>query len=414
MCGIAGIIKFRGGVQLSQLKSMTDAIVYRGPDGEGHWINAASTVGFGHRRLSIIDLGEGGHQPMHYQDRYSITFNGEIYNYIELKKELQAKGYAFRSESDTEVLLALYTEYGEELLEHLDGMFSFAIWDEKEQVLFCARDRFGEKPFFYFLDDKQFVFGSEMKEIWAYGIEKDIKKCRIESFVMQGAVKDSNDITSTFYNGINKLDAAHYLKIERNQKVTIKRYWSLDNIKVNYNISFDEAVIKYRELFETSVKVRLRSDVPVGSSLSGGIDSSTIVGLVDQYKKDGQLQKVFSARFKNFHRDEGKFIEEVVMSCKSIESFYTWPSEDNIVDVMENAAYHQEEPFGSSSILAQWKVMELAKEHNITVLLDGQGADEFLAGYMPEYKTYLTQLFFENRRLYEKQYKMYQNHLKET
>ena len=293
MCGIAGIIKFRGGVQLSQLKSMTDAIVYRGPDGEGHWINAASTVGFGHRRLSIIDLGEGGHQPMHYQDRYSITFNGEIYNYIELKKELQAKGYAFRSESDTEVLLALYTEYGEELLEHLDGMFSFAIWDEKEQVLFCARDRFGEKPFFYFLDDKQFVFGSEMKEIWAYGIEKDIKKCRIESFVMQGAVKDSNDITSTFYNGINKLDAAHYLKIERNQKVTIKRYWSLDNIKVNYNISFDEAVIKYRELFETSVKVRLRSDVPVGSSLSGGIDSSTIVGLVDQYKKDGQLQKVF-------------------------------------------------------------------------------------------------------------------------
>ncbi len=414
MCGIAGIIKFRGGVQLSQLKSMTDAIVYRGPDGEGHWINAASTVGFGHRRLSIIDLGEGGHQPMHYQDRYSITFNGEIYNYIELKKELQAKGYAFRSESDTEVLLALYTEYGEELLEHLDGMFSFAIWDEKEQVLFCARDRFGEKPFFYFLDDKQFVFGSEMKEIWAYGIEKDIKKCRIESFVMQGAVKDSNDITSTFYNGINKLDAAHYLKIERNQKVTIKRYWSLDNIKVNYNISFDEAVIKYRELFETSVKVRLRSDVPVGSSLSGGIDSSTIVGLVDQYKKDGQLQKVFSARFKNFHRDEGKFIEEVVMSCKSIESFYTWPSEDNIVDVMENAAYHQEEPFGSSSILAQWKVMELAKEHNITVLLDGQGADEFLAGYMPEYKTYLTQLFFENRRLYEKQYKMYQNHFKET
>lgn len=424
MCGIVGIVKFNtDGVRKEQLKSMSDAIVHRGPDGEGHWINDSCNVGFGHRRLSIIDLSEGGHQPMHYLGRYSITFNGEIYNYLELKKELITKGYNFQSESDTEVLLALFADKGQNMLDDLDGMFSFAIWDNIANEVFCARDRFGEKPFFYFKDENQFVFGSEMKTLWGYGIPKKVKEDRLQHYISSGEIQKPSHSDSSFYHGINQLDAAHCITLKLNGDFSIRKYWSLDAVETNNSITFEEAKKEYYRLFEESVKRRLRSDVAVGSSLSGGLDSSSIVCMIDKIKSEGQIQKVFSARFKNFDRDEGKHIEEVVSHCDAIESFYTWPSEGNIVDIMEKAVYHQEEPFGSSSILAQWKVMELAKENNVTVLMDGQGADEFLAGYLPEYKIYLNQLYVSNKKRYESEYKAYMSsfgkaspvaHLKES
>lgn len=414
MCGIAGIVRFNGSIQLEQLKSMTDSIVHRGPDGEGHWISDKNNIGFGHRRLSIIDLSEGGHQPMHFLERYTITFNGEIYNYIELKKELQAKGYQFNSESDTEVLLALYADKGKSMLSDLDGMFAFAIWDNQEEKLFCARDRFGEKPFFYFKNDDQFVFGSEMKELWAYGIPKQIKDNRIYNYINTGIVETPATIEETYYQGIHKLDAAHTLEVTAKGGIKLNKYWSLDDIQLNIDISFEQAQQKYFELFEESIKYRLRSDVPVGSSLSGGLDSSSIVKMIDNIKGENQVQKVFSARFKNFDKDEGEYIDEVVRNCNNVEAYTTWPAEGSILEIIDKVAHHQEEPFGSSSILAQWKVMELAKTNDVTVLIDGQGADEYLAGYMPEYKTYLTQLFFENRPLYNDQYVHYQNHFGKT
>ena len=204
MCGITGILNFdTRPVELSQIKAMNDVISHRGPDGEGFWTSNKLNVGFGHRRLSIIDLSENGKQPMHYlEQRYTITFNGEIYNYIELKSSLIQNGYTFKSGTDTEVLLALYDLKKENCLQDLDGMFSFAIWDEKEQTLFCARDRFGEKPFYYFKDQTRFVFASEIKQFWAIDINKKIDETKLSFFVEHGTIEDSTNITDTFYKNI--------------------------------------------------------------------------------------------------------------------------------------------------------------------------------------------------------------------
>ena len=413
MCGIAGIYKFNGSkVTSDELKKMTDAIIHRGPDGEGHWINSKHHVGFGHRRLSIIDLSENGKQPMHYANgRYTITFNGEIYNYIELKKELLLKGYEFKSDSDTEVLLALYDLKKESCLQALDGMFAFAIWDEQEQTLFCARDRFGEKPFHYFFDDNRFVFASEIKQFWGQTIEKRINQEKLLKYTITGELENPVDITETFYKTITKLDAAHYILIKPDHKLQIKRYWNIDLNAKPFTGTIEQAAEQFLELFTESIRLRLRSDVPVGSSLSGGLDSSSIVMLIDALKGKELKQNTFSARFKNFAKDEGEHIDAVVKACKNVDVHYTWPDKDYFEAVFDKVTYHQDEPFGSASIIAQYAVMELAKQNKVTVLLDGQGADEYLAGYLSYYHTYLNQLFYSKPTLYSQEYNMYlKNH----
>jgi asparagine synthase (glutamine-hydrolysing) len=412
MCGIAGIISLNEPVEIHQLKQMTDAIAHRGPDGEGHWLNDGKTVGLGHRRLSIIDLSDDGKQPMHFADgRFTITYNGEIYNYLELKEQLLAKGVKFRSNSDTEVLLALYAEKGTSCLNELDGMFAFAIWDEKEKTLFCARDRFGEKPFyFHHQQGKKFCFSSEMKALFALGVKKEVKPEMVFNFFNNvSSLSDPQHPSETFFKSIHKLEPAHYLIVNRNLSVTKKRYWAI-NVKADAKpISETDAIQKMRELLLNSVKVRLRSDVPVGSSLSGGIDSSTIVCLIDQLNSENKItQKTFSARFKDFDKDEGKYIELVTAKTKA-ESFYTWPDEQVFIDDFDKLMYHQEEPFGTSNIIAQWSVMKLAKEHNVTVLLDGQGADEILAGYPYYCKTYLNELYKKHSTLYPQELVGYRN-----
>lgn len=403
MCGISGLVYLNrsGRVDLLSLKKMTDVIEHRGPDGEGFWISPDESIGFGHRRLSIIDLTVGGKQPMHYlEDRYTITFNGEIYNYIEIKSELLKNGYVFNSQSDTEVLLALYDFKKEKCLDDLDGMFAFAIWDQLEQKLFCARDRFGEKPFHYYLNTTKFIFASEIKQFWALGIEKKISAYRLNDFVTHGLIDDSKDLSSTFYSNIKKLDAAHYLTLSLNGQLKIVNYWKIDASKEKYNDTINEAAQKFFELFTESVRLRLRSDVPVGSSLSGGLDSSSIVMIIDRLKDKEVKQNTFSARFENYSKDEGKFIEEVVKNCRNIYAHYTWPDQDYFLDVMDKVHYHQDEPFGSASIVAQYAVMDLAKKNNVTVLLDGQGADEQLAGYLTYYSVYLNQLKESDKQKY--------------
>jgi asparagine synthase (glutamine-hydrolysing) len=410
MCGIAGIVSKSKKVQVQELKKMTDVIVHRGPDGEGHWIHHFGKVGFGHRRLSIIDLSNHAAQPMHYQNgRYTITFNGEIYNYLELRKKLILEGFAFESNSDTEVLLAMYAGKGPSCLNELDGMFAFAIWDEQERKLFCARDRFGEKPFhFSILDGEKFVFSSEIKQLFEVGVDrKSNEKILFNFFQSNHVLHDPRKPDETFYSQVKRLEPAHYLIVDCDLNIEKKRYWDLDIESENNSISLQDAADRFYELMEQSIRLRLRSDVPVGSSLSGGLDSSAIVCLIDKINENQAIkQKTFSARFNNFERDEGKFMQMVIDST-NVEPHFTFPDENKFIEEFKKVCWHQEEPFGGPSVFAQWEVMKLAKEHDVTVLLDGQGADESLAGYHYFFHTYLNELKRSGSKLYESELQAY-------
>lgn len=381
MCGICGIITFdKAPVSKQQLKLMTNALAHRGPDGEGFWLSNIANIGFGHRRLSIIDLSQSGNQPMQYADgRFTITFNGEIYNYIELKSKLIQHGYQFKSDSDTEVLLALYHQKGAQCLNDLEGMFAFAIWDEEKQILFCARDRFGEKPLYIFKDDKQLVFASEIKALFAIGVKRQINQNKLFNFISLKHTYEPYNRSSTFYNGIEKLEAAHYIIINSSGNTTKVKYWDID-VNNQSDIPFEDACKTFRQLFNDSLLRRLRSDVPIGSSLSGGLDSSLIVCLIDSINNGHLQQSTFSARFKNFEKDEGYFMQQVIEKT-NVDPHFVFPDEDTFLDSFERMTYHMEEPFGTASVMAQYAVMELAKKNQVTVLLDGQGADESLAGY---------------------------------
>lgn len=399
MCGIAGIISTNpNNVSSARLKQMTDAIAHRGPDGEGFWLNESKTVGFGHRRLAIIDLSETGVQPMHYpfvtgetrttdvsvrgpreKPRYSITYNGEIYNYLELKEELKLKGYSFFSNSDTEVILAAYDHWKEECLQQFDGMFAFAIWDDQEQTLFAARDRFGEKPFYYFFDGEQFVFASEMKSLWAAGVEKQIDHSMLLNYIGLGWVKNPADLSQTFYKNIISVPQSHYLKLDlHNKKNEIVQYWDLDK-ETQLTLTEAEAVEQFQRLFNTSVTRRLRSDVETGTSLSGGLDSSSIVAMIKSQIPNSKFQ-VFTSSFPGFEKDETAYAKQVADQFQ-LQQHLVSPTAESFLNDIQRLIYQQEEPFQSSSIYAQYKVYELAKQQGVKVILDGQGADETLAGY---------------------------------
>lgn len=408
MCGIAGIVSVNpNDVTINRIKAMTDSIEHRGPDGEGQWISENGRVGLGHRRLSIIDLSEHANQPMFYLDRYSIVFNGEIYNYIELRETLLLQGYRFRTASDTEVLMALYDRDKEKCLSLLDGMFSFAIYDKKEETLFCARDRFGEKPFHYFYEPgKSFVFGSEMKELWAAGIPKVVNQSLLYNYILNGYLQKTSDLTETFYSNIQRLEHAHYLIMDvRTLSLKTVKYWSVQD-KTYADISFDKATEKFKELFLTSVQRRLRSDVPVGSSLSGGLDSSAVVCAIDELNTHKQIhQKTFSARFPGFKKDES-YYQQLVIDKTEADAYFTTPDASVMLKELDKVCWHQEEPFGSASILAQYEVFKLAKQQNVTVLLDGQGADEILAGYHYYYQFFFLELE-KNKSAYQSQWDEY-------
>lgn len=401
MCGISGLITSSNPVSLSILKSMTNTISHRGPNGDGHWINSSKNVGLGHRRLAIIDLSCEADQPMTYLNgRYRIVFNGEIYNYIELREKLIKKGYQFKNSSDTEILPALFDDKREKCLEDLDGMFAFAIWDEEEKTLFCARDRFGEKPFYYSIYNGKFYFASEMKALWAAGVPRQTNNIMLYNYLLNDILHNPKDLSETFFDGIKKLKAAHYFFITpENIQPTPKRYWNID-LNLQVNIGEDEAVEKFSELFFESVKRRLRSDVPVGSSLSGGLDSSSVVCAIDRLRQSSaQPQMTFSARFRDFVKDEGEFME-MVINQTNVDPHFVFPDEEGLLQDFDKLCHHQEEPFGSASIYVQFCVMRLAKENNVTVLLDGQGADEILAGYLKYFVFYFEQLRKTNKNVY--------------
>jgi asparagine synthase (glutamine-hydrolysing) len=390
MCGIAGILSNNKTiVSNNRLKQMTDVLAHRGPDGEGLWVNENETVALGHRRLSILDLSEAASQPLHFLNRYTIIHNGEIYNYVELRNQLLQKGYSFRSQSDTEVITAAYDYWKEECVQQFDGMFAFAIWDEQEQQLFAARDRFGEKPFYYFADDEQFIFASEFKALWAAGISKDWNHTMLLSFLANGHTQNATDSSLTFYKNIFCLPQAHYATYQlHNQQLHIHQYWDLDKQTQN-NITEADAVERLNELLSNSVQRRLRSDVAVGSSLSGGLDSSSIVAIIN--KLSSEKSKTFTATFPGFEKDELQYAKLVVDQFH-LEQNTVQPAAEGFISDFEKLCYYQEQPFNSSSVYAQYKVMDLAKQKNVTVLLDGQGADETLAGYSKYIHWFLQEL----------------------
>jgi asparagine synthase (glutamine-hydrolysing) len=410
MCGIAGIFSLDGSiVETQSLHRMTEVISHRGPDGDGHWISPDARVGLGHRRLAILDLSERGAQPMHYLGRYTVTLNGEIYNYLELREELAIKGHTFVSDSDTEVLLAAYCEYGISVLDRLDGMFAFAIWDEEARTLFCARDRFGEKPFFYhYVPGKIFAFASEVKGLFAWGAPRKINNRMLFNYLAYDVVENPRAKSETFFEGISKLEAAHYILIDGSGKFTKRRYWAVPEINVDHQISFESACERFRELLEESVKRRLRSDVPVGTSLSGGLDSSsvlcTISGLLNG---SGPGQKTFSARFHDKKIDEGEYMR-LAAEAAGARQYFAWPDAKTLLESIDDLFYHQEEPFGGASILAQWEVMKLAKQENVTVLLDGQGADEILGGYVHYFRPLFLELYSRDRARFREEVRAYE------
>jgi asparagine synthase (glutamine-hydrolysing) len=396
MCGIAGIMSVSEAPDENSIRQMTNAIAHRGPDGEGVWIDVTGKVGFGHRRLAIIDLSDNGKQPMHFLDnKYTITFNGEIYNYLEIRKYLIQKGYRFQTESDTEIIMAAFDHWGVDCLNQFDGMFAFAIFNRENNQLFCARDRFGEKPFYYHIDQSGLMFASEMKSLWAAGVNKEVNDQNVYLFLNFTLHENPSRPTSTFFNSINKLQAGHYFIYRSGKSVVQKPYWKIDLKNQNNEISFEESCVKFKELFFTSVNRRLRSDVSLGTSLSGGLDSSAVVLTIEELLKNKtDSQKTFSARFNDEKLDEGYFMNKVIQG-KNIKHFCTYPDLSVMMNELPKIMYHQEEPFSTASIYAQWEVFKLAKKENVIVLLDGQGADEYLGGYTHFFVPYFREKYLQ-------------------
>jgi asparagine synthase (glutamine-hydrolysing) len=409
MCGIAGYITNNlGTLDQSVLKKMTDAVAHRGPDGEGFWFEPDSGVALGHRRLSIIDLSEIASQPMHYLDRYVIIFNGEIYNYKEIRETLLEKRYNFKSESDTEVLVALYDHKKEECLNDLDGMFAFVIYDRKEKVIFCARDRFGEKPFYYSFFNDSFYFGSVMRCIWEAGIPRQWNEKMFANYLYTGTLSNPGQPDETFFKNIYKLPPAHYIKLNTaDLTMVVKKYWHIDINKTADGNEETEIINQLKQLLLTSVNRRLRSDVPVGSSLSGGLDSSIVVALIDKIDAERNIhRKTFSACFPGFKKDEKEF-QDIVIANTHVEPHFVQPSGSSMLHNLPEIILHQEEPFSSPSICAQYEVFQLARDQGVTVLLDGQGADEILAGYHGYYHAYFDELEKNGKQKYKEQLRKY-------
>lgn len=379
MCGIAGFIdsKLSGDDSQSLIVKMLDSIAHRGPDARGIWKEQQITLG--HNRLSIIDLSAEGNQPMEYFDSV-ITYNGEIYNYLEVREELKTKGYIFKTQSDTEVILAAYREYGENCVQHFVGMWAFALWDKKAQMLFCSRDRFGIKPFYYIHAGDKFYFGSEYKPLKLSPLfSNDINLAQVSRGLQLGWVTYHDE---TYFQKIKQLPAAHNLKFTiRNTQFEIKKYWDID-LTEKFEGTFEEKKKKFYKLFSDSVKLHMRSDVEVGGCLSGGLDSSAIASGVSTFFPETKF-KTFTVYYEGKNEvDERPWVNEVLKKYPSLIPFYFSPAEDEIRNSFERFIHHADVPVPGSSPMSQYFLMQLASQQKIKVLLDGQGSDEILAGYM--------------------------------
>lgn len=430
MCGITGFGKKGKTLDPKWIKDMTDVIRHRGPDDEGYLaidsgqrtathltgkdsqvhgqsidsFNRKADFFLGHRRLSILDPTPAGHQPMSSADcRFWVVFNGEIYNYIELREELRSAGYTFRTGSDTEVLLAAYDQWGDTCLNRFDGMWAFVLYDRQKNILFGARDRFGVKPLYFYNDSGYFAFSSESKALVSLPfIEASINRAVVFDYLVFGGL---DFVEETFFNGIIELPPSYAFsynlycgEFKRWQYYSLEftdRWESFDEKKCR------EHIHNIRDLVTDAVRLRLRSDVPVGSALSGGIDSSSVVCVISHLLEQedstrlrtqtGERQKVFTAGFPGTNVDESSWAKRAAESANA-QWFMTVPKTADFLEDMEDIAYYQDTPFGSPMVYAQYRVMRLARENGVKVLLDGQGADELFTGYTMYYSVFFHQL----------------------
>ncbi|MBO34253.1 MAG: asparagine synthase (glutamine-hydrolyzing) [Rhodospirillaceae bacterium] len=387
MCGIAGIIG-TSRINPRAVEEMAEIQAHRGPDDSGLWANASGKIILGHRRLSIIDTSAAGHQPMEIGS-HVITYNGEIYNYRELAQRLIEEGGVFDSQCDTEVLLRAYQHWGEDCLQEFNGMFAFAIFDAARNILFCARDRFGEKPFLYHAEKDYFAFASEFKALLSLkGLDADYEQDRILRFLYH-PTQGLDDETQTAFSAIKQLPPAHYLTLNiETMEVETRRYWDIRSDEIFTRMSQSDAENHFRELLTDSIRLRMRSDMPLGSCLSGGIDSSSIVCIAKELRGADSPYDVFTGRFPHSSADEWQWATEIV-DTTGVESHSTFPTSEGFLKELAGFIWHNELPVGSSSQYAQWCVFRQAREVGITVLLDGQGGDELLGGYEQYFQYYL-------------------------
>ncbi len=376
MCGICGKLNFENNkpVERQLIQRMASALAHRGPDDEGVYVKG--NIGLGHRRLSIIDLSPAGHQPMCNEDRTVwIVFNGEIYNFLDLKEELLKKGHIFRSNSDTEVILHLYEEEGPECVKRLRGMFAFGIWDDRNKSLFLARDRVGKKPLFYYSDNRCLIFASEIKAIL-----QDPAVGKKPDFIAIHHYLTYQSVPSPFsaFEGIKKLPPAHYL-VCKDSKIGLKRYWKLSYLpkfSIKTPAQEKELEVELLNMLKEAVRIRLISDVPLGAFLSGGIDSSAVVALMSQIME--QPVKTFSIGFYEESYDETKYAKIVA------DRFGTHHTEFRVkpdaMEILPKLVWHYNEPFADSSAIPTYYVSKLAREY-VTVALSGDAGDENFAGY---------------------------------
>jgi asparagine synthase (glutamine-hydrolysing) len=391
MCSIAGIISSRP-YDPQVLKDMHQSMQHRGPDGEGfyHWDDGQVWVQLAHNRLAILDPTPSSDQPFHYLNRYVLVYNGEIYNYKELKETLRSKGYAFSTSGDTEVVAAAFDAYGSNCLQQFDGMFSFGIWDQHAKRFFAGRDRFGEKPFYYHYDEQQgtLFFASEIKGLRAAGMGKEPNHQALYNYLTLGYTKQVAFPDNTFFSDIFQLPPAHHLVYDG--ELRIERYWDLDKETIE-PMTEAEALIRFEELLHHAVDTRLRSDVKTGTSLSGGLDSSSIAALCSSSGNATYSHHAFSAVFPGFEKDESVYIKQVANQFH-LQVHAVTPTATTFASHLQKLIHHQEEPFGSASVFAQYAVFEAAKNNGVKVLLDGQGADEALAGYIKYTHWYLQEM----------------------
>lgn len=389
MCGIAGIVDLDATPEKGLIERMCRIMTHRGPDGEGYHISGP--VALGHRRLSIIDLA-GGKQPLCNEDGMVwITFNGEIYNFQELRDDLVAKGHRFATRSDTEAIVHAYEEYGERCVERLRGMFAFAVWDSRADKLFIARDRLGKKPLYYCHNGGRFLFASEIKAILQdEGVPRDLNHKALADYLTYHYIP----FPETIFKGIRKLEPGHFLRVESVRSVesvesveptkptqqtklslTIKQYWDI-TYSPDYSLSESDWVEALREKLREAVKIRLISEVPLGAFLSGGIDSSTVVALMSQVQS--APVKTFSIGFKEEDFSELKYARQVAEKFGT--EHHEFVVEPDAMEVLPRLAWEFDEPFADSSAIPTYYVSKIAREQ-VTVILSGDGGDETFAGY---------------------------------
>ena len=388
MCGISGIVEQSGAaIDRTELEKMTNLVAHRGPDAQGFFIE--QNIGLGHRRLAIIDRSEKANQPFCFQERYVMVFNGQLYNYLELRTELEQNGYCFSSSSDTEVLISAYDAWGIKCLDRFNGMWSFVIYDKQEQQLFCARDRFGIKPFYYAEFNNKFCIASEIKQFTAIAGWQPKLNLKIASEFLSTGFHDHTN--KTFFEGVFQLLPGNYLTYcLKHKSLRFASYYDLDKIVTQKSEELKQG--DFFELLSNSVKLRMRADVPIGCTLSGGLDSSSIAVLMNRHQNTDVPLSVFSAVFPGSGQDESKYIKAIGEKIGA-SMFRVIPSVEDLAQEIDQLIWHQDEPFASTSVLAQTSVFRLAKKNGITVLLEGQGADEILAGYDKFYLPFIKKLW---------------------